>query len=122
MKAAFPCLFLFASLLLSSCGSRNRGEFRGYYLHEFEGTRFLPCGSDEEWWVDIFGHRPLIEFIELELHGNRPYVWDGTDTVFVRWTGARSVLGEWGHMGLSDREFVLDSVLEVRLPEADDCG
>jgi hypothetical protein len=42
-------------------------------------------------------------------------------TFYVRWRGTLTGPCSYGHMGMATYEFVVDSVLEIRMPRPDDC-
>ncbi len=102
-------------LFLFSCApaaNLQRGEeFRGYYQAGFEVEAFEPCGSPEKWWV--------VRGDELNAR-YRQFVGAPYEPVFIVVRGQVGPRGRYGHLGLYNRELVVQQVLEIRpLSEAD---
>ena len=95
----------------------------GDYTTSFETSSFVPCGEDEQWWVE----GPALEAVDTFLRSTRSLptraetdpLLDGT--VFLRWSGSLSALGQYGHMGRYDRLFKAELLLEIHLPGESDC-
>jgi hypothetical protein len=89
--------------LLLGCASTERswpreGVFRGTYTHRFEVSRFVPEGTEEEWWLSGRAiNRSDLAFKQT----------------FLVVCGKLSDPGEYGHFGAYDRELVVEEVLEV---------
>ena len=108
------------------------GEFRGHYSFGFEESSFVPC-RDSTLGPDgvllpgehLFEPSAWVSFSEAARRQqlNWPEVGDSHDypRYYVVWRGTLTGPGMYGHMGVSDFEFVVDSVLDVRLPRRDDC-
>ena len=88
----------------------RHGEFSGYYRSGFEESRFSPCGAPASAWVE-FGPRASAQRIRWPKPNDRYY-----PTYFVRWVGTLRGPWQYGHLGVSPYEFVVDSVLAVRRP------
>ena len=95
--------------------SVRRGIYEGHYTFGFEESRFQSCKDSISAWVDF---APDVS--------KSPPRWPKLNdayypTFFVRWRG--TVRGPWhfGHLGVSDYQIVVDSILMVRLPSRTDC-
>jgi hypothetical protein len=95
----------------------------GHYTTSFETSSFVPCDEDERWWVE----GPALEAVDNFLRDSRSLpardevdpLLDGT--VFLRWSGSLSALGQYGHMGRYDRLFKAEQLLEIHQPGESDC-
>jgi hypothetical protein len=111
-------------LLLSGATSGPRDTIvTGHYTTRFETSSFVPCDEDEQWWVE----GPALEAVDSFLRTSRSLptraetdpLLDGT--VFLRWRGSLSALGQYGHMGSYDRQFKAEELLEIHQPDESDC-
>jgi hypothetical protein len=95
--------------------SVRRGTFEGHYSYGFEESRFQPCKDSISAWADFAPDVSKSPPRWPKL--NDPYY----PTFFVRWRG--TVRGPWhfGHLGASDYQILVDSILTVRLPSRTDC-
>jgi len=108
------------------------GIFRGHYTPGFESSKFVPCTADA-WFIpsDSLGIYPYDakrawatwrSAVPQKLKWPRAPRDDyGNPTYYVRWRGTVVGPGNYGHMGVSPFEFVVDSVLELRAPGKEDC-
>ena len=95
----------------------------GHYTTSFETSSFVPCDEDEQWWVE----GPALEGVDNFLRSTRSLptraetdpLLDGT--VFVKWRGSLSALGQYGHMGRYDRLFKAEQLLEIHQHGESDC-
>lgn len=76
--------------------------FRGRYLSGFEVSSFQPEAINERWWVSFRDHssgevRKLVEAARAI-------------PIEVEFSGELSTRGEYGHMGLYHREFVVHEI------------
>lgn len=106
----------------------------GWYRSEFEGSRLEPCPSPSlprRLWrpamrdsVSFWGADPWVKWTKRvqwdtappPLHSGAVSRW------FVRVIGTLRGPGEYGHMGVSQYELEVDSLVTIRTPEADDCA
>jgi hypothetical protein len=107
--------------------------FSGYYTPGFESSKFVPCANDT--WV--------LTSDSLSKHFWEPSAWVtwskkvkgtftwprdvrpdeyGNPTFFVRWYGSMTGPGRYGHMGVSDFLFKVDSVLAIEMPRKESCS
>lgn len=103
------------------------GEFRGHYTSGFESSDFRPCGGlpaaakvfDDTWGAAWVRYSPQFDWRRVKW----PKVADTTSypMFYLRWHGTLTGPGSYGHLGLATYEFVVDSIVEIRLPSADDC-
>jgi hypothetical protein len=90
----------------------GRTVWRGYVSFGFETSEFRPCGSREKWWV--LSTKDLSQrYAKLS-----PKMYG---TVYVRLKGMPTHKGTYGHLGVYQRQFAVQSVLEARAPRSDDC-
>lgn len=82
------------------------GEYAGHYSVGFEVSEFVPCGSDESWW--LVGTAELVSQVQGDEPGGTP-----TTPVFVRVRGELSDPGSYGHLGAYDRQLTVTEVVEV---------
>lgn len=78
---------------------------RGTYQFGLEVSSFQPDGTDERWWVS---RRKLDEQSMAELNTRA----QGT-RIALELKGVASDRGQYGHMGLYQREFAVDAVREI---------
>jgi hypothetical protein len=71
----------------------------------FEVSSFQPAGSDERWWVS---RGKLDEAAMAQLNSRARGA-----PLTVEFRGVTSDRGRYGHMGLYQREFVVDSQREL---------
>jgi hypothetical protein len=111
---------------------RVTGVFRGHYTPGFESSEFVPCAADA-WFIPgdsldsyrIDARRAWATWrpgdanklkwpaVPLDDHGYPRY--------YVRWRGTVVGPGNYGHMGISPFEFLVDTVVEIRAPGPRDC-
>lgn len=99
---------------IAGCGhvpdSPELSDHRGNYSYQFERERFLPCDSDEQWWV--------VDQSDLHLRYQDMSERHGMD-IFVHLRGTVSEPGQHGHLGLYSRTFTVYEVIEIR--ESGEC-
>lgn len=110
MRACILVCFLLAGCAYAAAAPAPQ-EFRGYYTYGFEVEAFEPCGARERWWV---------------VRGEALYRWhreiaDSYERVFAVIRGHTGSRGQYGHLGMYQREIVVADVLEVRPVGEDDC-
>ena len=97
-------------------GSTLRGvtgpveEVSGLYSVGFEENCLVPDGVDEEWWADI--STDMCDLYQSMVTDERSF--PPFQQVRVRMKGIKSPLGNYGHLGLYDREFYVTEHLEMR--------
>lgn len=122
VRAILSC---FAAMLLLAGATPGPWDaiVTGHYTTSFETSSLVPCDGDEQWWVE----GPALEDVDNFLRTSRSLptrvetdpLLDGT--VFLKWRGDVSALGEYGHMGRYDRLFKAEILLEIRQPGESDC-
>lgn len=122
MRTSLQATIVIAALQLTAFARAD--EHAGHYRTSFETSEFVPCNSDERWWVDGPALAEVDSFLR-EISG-LPKTTEPTPLqdgrVFVRWSGVRSELGSHGHLGAYDRQFTAERILEIREPSEDDCA
>ena len=104
-----------------------RVELRGHYTTGFESSDFRPCGGlpaeaavyGPDWgaaWVEF---ADSVRGRELKWPTLPDTVFD--PTLYVRWRGTMTGPGAYGHMGVAIYNLVVDEILDVHPPRADDC-
>ena len=80
--------------------------FRGRFVARWEVSSFEPCGESERWWTSFeAADGPAAQRL---INNARP---PGID---VELFGTVSEPGNYGHMGLYDREFRVQRIREVK--------
>jgi hypothetical protein len=117
----------------STCDARPirhvYGVFRGHYSRAFEMSAFRPCAADS--WArasdSLKRTDPLRAWVTWDSGAPGvslpPIAPDsfGVISYFVRWRGTVEGPGSYGHMGISPFVFRVDSILEIRAPQSNDC-
>jgi len=93
----------------------RRGVFLGHYTVGFEESSFLACGDSLAAWVEATP-AAMRTGPQWPKPNNRYY-----PTYFVRWQGTLRGPWRYGHMGVSNYELTVDSILSVRRPGRSDC-
>ena len=90
-------------------------EVRGFYQY-FSYTHLLSefhlCGSQEVLWIER-NDELLSRFYDASRFGQ---------AVYVRMKGTISTAGHYGQDGKYDREFLIEEILDVRMPRQGDCS
>jgi hypothetical protein len=110
------------------------GDFDGHYTAGFETSLFVPCPADRwtrpgravgdapggphQAWVTP---RDTAVFAAIDWPPTPDGHSSGDVRYFVRWRGTVEGPGRYGHMGLSAFQLTVDSVMELRIPDDDDC-
>lgn len=93
----------------------RRGVFEGRYTSGFEESSFRPCNDSIRAWAEISRNA-------IESGPKWPAIKASYNpTYFVRWRGTLRGPWQYGHMGVSDYEIIVDSILTVRRPRRSDC-
>ncbi len=82
--------------------------YKGYYAYGFETNNFMPCNSEEVWWVE--SNLPAIAKeadAEYKILPNSLY--------YIELGGEISAPGNYGHLGASDRELMIRVVKVAKL-------
>jgi hypothetical protein len=86
--------------------------FQGTYQSGMEVSSFRPQGCDERWWVGFEKvDAPAISHLVDRARGQ---------PLAVEFHGRTSDRGKWGHMGLYEREFVVDEVRDAIRADAEE--
>lgn len=111
---------LIVDIVLNPPGSEV-GIFTGHYTYGFEVSSFLECGSSDPWWVHSYDPDVSDELLEC-IMTFYPDDWhlDYHD-VFLQVQGQVTPEGEFGHLGMYNRQLLVDEILECRPPQPDDC-
>lgn len=87
-------------------------EYTGLYASGFEVEGFVPCGTDESWWVTE-GEELRERYGEV---ATRPY-----EAVYVVVRGAVGPEGRYGHLGAYPHEIAVSDVVEIRPARPGEC-
>jgi hypothetical protein len=101
-----------AFLLGSASGCDSEIESEGLLTFDFEASSFLPCGSQEAWWV--------VATDELSQQYGALNVPPG-QSAFARLRGDRSGRGHYGHLDSYHYEFEVTEVVTLRQAQESDC-
>jgi hypothetical protein len=111
------------------------GIYRGHYRAGYETTLFLPCPAPGV-PGRLIGHQRDSSGV-IGTHAWVSYRagvrvrWEdlpevprdrGLAVYYVQWRGTLSGPGSYGHMGVAEYAFQVDSILEMRAPGAGDCA
>lgn len=137
----FPCAYhieagVIGSLPTDQCYKMEAARrYRGVWVDEFEGQAFIPEGTKApEWprgdpkspeWREQ-ADRAIAATIWLDVgRTNIGHKWQrGGHRAFIEFIGRKTMYpGNYGHMGMSGQEIVVDRVISLReCPETRDCG
>jgi hypothetical protein len=116
--------------------AERSGVFRGHYTPGFESSRFVPCPDSAVGLAGgllpgerLFTPAAWAEYAPAAARA-RDVTWPsgaprdrwGNPTYFVVWRGTLRGPGQYGHLGVSEFGFTVDSVLSVRAAGRDDCA
>jgi hypothetical protein len=94
--------------------------YAGHLTLGFEQRVFVPCGSQDQWWLEAEGDIPGRlkkaggpDAFKPELRGV---------VFFLRGRGRLSGLGHFGHLGAFAKELTLVEVVELRAQGKSDCA
>ena len=137
----FPCAYhiepgVIGSLPTDQCYKMEAPRrYRGVWIDEFEGQRFIPEGTNPpEWprtdpksagWREQF-ERARLATIWLDVERANPghERQRGGRMAFIEFIGRKTMYpGDYGHMGMSGQEIVVDRLISLReCSEKEDCG
>ena len=115
------------SLPIDQCYKMEKARrYRGVWVDEFEGQRFIPEGTNPPEWPKTNPHSP--GWKEQAERARLATTWLNTSRVTVdrnsRRSGARRFIefvgrktmfpGAYGHMGMSGQEVIVDRVISLR--------
>lgn len=95
---------------VSGCQDSGLVEIEGHYSWGFEVNAIYPCDTMEQWWIGL----DTVGLYDC-------YIASGTDSVYVFARGWISPPGNYGHMGIYDREFIPTELITCRPQQPDDC-
>ncbi len=96
-----------------------RGVYDGEYIHGFETSAFIACGSTVKWWTEgVWNEVTAFEKQHPEIIS--PTGWR-TSRLYLRVVGTPSATGNYGHLGSYPRQFDVDQLLELREYREGDC-
>lgn len=87
-------------------------EYTGLYASGFEVEGFVPCGTEESWWV-AGGEELRERYREV---ATRPY-----EAVYVVVRGEVGPEGRYGHLGAYPREIEVSDLVEIRPARPGEC-
>jgi hypothetical protein len=94
------------------CSGDTEIESEGLLSFDFEVSSFLPCGSQEAWWV--------VATNELSQQYGALNIPPG-QSAFSRLRGQRSGRGHYGHLSFYRYEFEVTEVVTLRPAQPADC-
>lgn len=95
---------------------KTKGQvFRGYYLEGFEVTGFSPCGYYEIWDVRSSASSNLTDIYSS-------IITEPQEVIFIEVRGDISEIGQYGHLGISDRKITIYEVLLAEKTTNRECG
>jgi hypothetical protein len=115
--------------------SERKGVFRGHWVSGFESSDFTPCpdsslgiGNELLPGKRLFGSSawarlsPGARSQSIDWPDGAPTDRSGNPRYFVAWSGTLKGPGTYGHMGVSEFEMLVDSIVLVKIPGDDDCS
>jgi hypothetical protein len=110
-------------------------RYRGVWIDEFEGQRFIPQGTTPPEWPDIESRAPDLQekfeqarlasiWLDMERVKRPRPSRGGSGRYFIEFTGRQTMFpGAYGHLGMSGHEIIVDEVIALReCPEKGPCG
>jgi hypothetical protein len=96
-----------------------RAEYAGIFSETFEDSSFVPCGTNDDWWLEKQGHI-FGRFID-----EQPALLDSAgrfvEPIYLRVIATPSATGNHGNLGAHSRRLDVDEVLDVHVYHAGDC-
>jgi hypothetical protein len=97
-----------------------RGMYEGEYIHGFEVSAFVSCGSSDRWWAE--GDLVAVTDFEKQHSDRTTSAGWAPGRLYVRVIATPSAAGNYGHLGSYPRRIEVHEVLEVREWKDSDCG
>ena len=110
-------------------------RYRGVWIDEFEGQKFIPEGTNPPEWLELNSKAPdLREQVE---RARLATIWLDTERVelprpsgldatryFIEFVGRQTMFpGAYGHLGMSGHEIIVDQVIALRVcPPSGPCN
>ena len=116
-------LALLAMMLIPGTVFADTQTIAGHYFVMFETSSFSPCDARESWWLESKDKSVGDELMARYNKACVPKNGEFCLGVFLKVTGQRSELGNYGHMGSYKRKFVVEEiqVVEQRLDPEKQC-
>lgn len=106
-------VILFILLLIASGSLSAQEVYKGLYVSSFERSDFMPCGSNEHWWLQGSVYSEIEEFIKENSLRSNDGDWYPNIPVYIEVVGKKSGKGEWGHMGAYQYEFNTTELVDI---------
>ncbi len=110
-------------------------RYRGVWIDEFEGQRFIPEGASPPQWPDLDARAPDMQekfeaarmasiWLDMERVERPRRPRDGSGRYFIEFTGRQTLFpGAYCHLGMSGHEIIVDEVIALRkCPAQGRCG
>lgn len=110
-------------------------RYRGVWIDEFEGQRFIAEGTSPPQWPDLDSRAPDMQekfeaariasiWLDMERVERPRRPRDGSGRYFIEFTGRQTLFpGAYGHLGMSGHEIIVDEVIALRkCPAKGPCG
>lgn len=102
-------------------------QYRGVWIDEFEGQRFVPEGTNPPEWPNLDSNEPGLQ--ERFEQARLATIWLDTERVeiprssgsgatryFIEFVGRQTMFpGAYGHLGMSGHEIIVDQVIALRV-------
>jgi len=97
--------WLFFISLICISNTPDAGElYRGLYVGGFEHSDFMPCGTQERWWLQGEAYAQIQAAVTEKRRTPGNTDWTLSSPVYVELRGSLSKPGRYGHMGAYSRQ------------------
>ncbi|WP_133162359.1 hypothetical protein [Hyphococcus luteus] len=127
-------IWLASAFLIPGNAAAEWKTYEGIYIRGFENHSFRECGKDDAWWVDLTSEasaqfksfldsndsEEMLRTETDELSKLPANGWSVGDRFFVHVEGFLHSKGEYGHMGLWNRQLTIRQFNSLRFPTESD--
>ena len=106
-------LILYLCIMFVSGSLHAQETYKGLYVSAFERSDFMPCNSNEHWWLQGSVYSMIEEFIKDNSLRSGDGDWNPNSPVYIEVVGSKSNKGMWGHMGAYQYKLNAMELVEV---------
>ena len=106
-------LVLYFCIMFVSFGLHAQETYKGLYVSAFERSDYMPCNSDEHWWLQGSVYSTIEKFIKDNSLRSGDGDWNPNVPVYIEVVGSKSNKGKWGHMGAYQYELNATDLIEI---------
>ena len=103
-------IVLLIGLIIMPCALLAQESVKGVYVNSFERSDFVPCGSDQHWWLRGNVSSKIRSALQQDADA-----WRSRVPVYIEISGTKSEEGRWGHLDAYQYEFKVSRILNVSL-------